>query len=508
MLKSEQTDLINIVEDEAKRATIDGVGTFIFSESHQFKPDWIQKFFGGALPNDIPLFSSIARGTLLVPITCENQTRYFAITFGGGKFLLKDNVIEERFGLKVVLNSANAGSLRSIDKTTLGSVPKQTREQMGREVTASEFGIDIEQDLISSVTAKTNDSILGKTITGKDALTTSARVDITNIVAFLRHCYERYKSTDYKINFGWIDQIAEIKNTAVISQLDEILIQKIQNRDLRKIWMSVPEVINWEDLEGFRYCRQTRGDLHPDIGMDSYLDEMGTPLTDVDTLKKDSVFMFSLANNNVSEHWSAYKCTYAEIEHVEELFVLNNGKWYQVDKSFKNHITRDYETVVASSITLPNCTQADERSYNVAAAATLGAHCMDRDIIYHGGTHGQIEFCDILTLDKKLIHIKRYGNSAPLSHLFFQGIVSGELFARDSEFRVKVNDKLPSAYKLADPRSRPRTDDYEVVYGIISYSNHPLDLPFFSKVSLKNAHQRLEGLGYKVRLNKIKSARV
>jgi uncharacterized protein (TIGR04141 family) len=79
-------------------------------------------------------------------------------------------VIEERFGLKVVLNLVSPDSFRNITKTTLGSVPKHSQEQMTRDVTASEFGIDVEQDLIGSVTGKSKDPQLGKVITGKDSL--------------------------------------------------------------------------------------------------------------------------------------------------------------------------------------------------------------------------------------------------------------------------------------------------------------------------------------------------
>jgi uncharacterized protein (TIGR04141 family) len=58
-----------------------------------------------------------------VPVTVKNRTMHFVIAFGVGRHLLKDGVIEERFGLKVVLNSVGRDSFRSIDKTTLGSVP-------------------------------------------------------------------------------------------------------------------------------------------------------------------------------------------------------------------------------------------------------------------------------------------------------------------------------------------------------------------------------------------------
>ena len=44
---------------------------------------------------------------------------------------------------------------------------------------------------------------------------------------------------------------------------------------------------------------------------------------------------------------------------------------------------------------------------------------------------------------------------------------------------------------------------YEVVYGIISRSEKPLDVPFFSKVTVRAAARRLRSFGYKVSKLKI-----
>ena len=105
-----------------------------------------------------------------------------------------------------------------------------------------------------------------------------------------------------------------------------------------------------------------------------------------------------------------------------------------------------------------------------------------------------------------MIHVKHYGGSSHLSYLFSQGAVAGELFVADRDFRRKVNAKLPAKYRLKTPDERPRAEDYEIVFGIISDSAKPLDIPFFSKVTLKNAIRRLVGYGYKkVTLRKIQA---
>ncbi len=100
----------------------------------------------------------------------------------------------------------------------------------------------------------------------------------------------------------------------------------------------------------------------------------------------------------------------------------------------------------------------------------------------------------------------KYSASSVLSHLFAQGVVGGEVFMADPLFREKLNKILPDENKLKDPSASIDTKKYQIVYAIISYSKKPLDIPFFSKVSLKNARKRLAVLGYEVRFQKIDSA--
>jgi len=93
-----------------------------------------------------------------------------------------------------------------------------------------------------------------------------------------------------------------------------------------------------------------------------------------------------------------------------------------------------------------------------------------------------------------------------LSHLFQQGLVSGELFVSDAEFRKALNKKLTAGWKLSSSSKKVNASAYEIVYAIIS--NKPdirPNIPFFSKVSIKNAKRRLQSFGYKVTIAKITS---
>jgi len=103
------------------------------------------------------------------------------------------------------------------------------------------------------------------------------------------------------------------------------------------------------------------------------------------------------------------------------------------------------------------------------------------------------------------VHVKRYGGSSVFSHLFAQGVVSAELLLRSVEFRKKLNEKLPTSHQLANPDERPVSHDFEVVYAIATRStNNRPSLPLFSRITLRNAYERLSALDIPVSLAFIK----
>jgi len=504
LIKPEYRRFEDIIAEGTKSQPIDDIGTFYMEDSHAHPPSWLEDFFGGTLKGKLNLITSNAKSVLLVETKNGGKKHIFAVSFGFGRSLLNEGVIEDRFGLRVVLNAVDPKSLRSIDKTTLGSIPKQSREQMSREGVAANFGIDIEQDLISSVTGRSRDSQLGKTISGRDALSISVKVDVKSITKFLMLCFKYYKSDAYKKEFNWIDQIKDIRNKTAIDKLDESLLERLKARQLEKIWMAVPEVVDWVDIKGFRYIRSSKGNLALDLNVTEFLESLGKREISQDLLKKTQIYAISTKTDEAFNHWNAYKCIYAEIECDGTVCVLNNGKWYEIAKDFVDEVSREFKNTGESAISLPEYAHADENTYNKSLPDTIpDSHCMDRQMITYGGGHSSIEFCDLTTKDKKLIHVKKYGGSTQLNHLFSQGVVSGELFVQDEIFRKKLNEKLPAGFKLQNTNTRPDPREYEIVFAIISKSRNPLEIPFFSKVSFRNARRRLQGYGYTVTKKKI-----
>ncbi len=480
-------------------------GSFFYKKSQSYQPDWITKFFQDSLREVRDLYSATANGLILSSVRVGNQDRLFAVAFGYGRHFLDPDSVEERFGLKVTLNVVDPDSIRKIDKKNLSSIPKDVTEQLTKVGSASDFGIDIEQDLVRSVTGISNDERFGHVVTGKDALSVSAPVHLSNLGRFLKLCYERYESEDYKKEFGWIDHVAEIKDHKLIATLDSLLVKNILDTH-KGTWMSVPEILEWSQIKGFSYSNNAN-DIVDDINLQDFLNAQSPgnkTIKNLDLLFKSKVQCFDTSDRLKAE-WSAYECVYSEIVHDGHTYLLNNKKWYQIDKEFAEDVNSEFKTAITeSSFTLPPYNHKNEGDYNLNVPSLMkDCYCMDKKLIVHGGTHHSVEFCDLITANRNIIHVKRYGASSVLSHLFNQGLVSGELFLSDRKFRKKLNGILPGKLQLADTDMKPAPSDYKIVYAIISDEKKDLDIPFFSKLGFRNAKRKLETFGFPVEITKI-----
>lgn len=471
-------------------------GTTLYYKSNPASnPKWIDSFFAGGIANTDPFKTKSISAVILYDVEVrQGYNRIFAITFGYGKNLLNNGVVEERFGLITTLNIVNYDQLRSVDVNSLESVPLNNRIQSSALAGIGNFNVDVDKDMLKSVTGKSTITGLDGTLSGADSLSISTDKTYDDIVDFLKTCFAKFESTNYQAYFDWVDQIKAIKDSTLISALDNELISQINLVNPSNLWVSIPEILDWNRTDLFKVESDT---LYDDIDIIKLKTELNTPITLHELKSKKLSAVDELGNRYKS--WMLYKCIYADVNFNNKQYLLNEGKWFELADNFVQQVNDYYNSSIASTIVLPDYQDREEKDYNIRIENSNNAEffLMDRKTIMIGGN--PIEFCDIYSKHNQIVHVKKYSSSAVLSHLFFQGLVSAESFF-DMQFRIDVNTKLSRGFSVPAGNTI-NAGDYEVVFVIArdgAVLNRLPDMPFFSKVAFRNASKRLKMYGYKV----------
>lgn len=492
----ENIDSSIIIKNDVNSVQLINGQTLYYKSKPATSPKWLTSFFKDGIENVAPFNTKNISAAILYEIEIRPDCkRIFAITFGYGRNLLNNGVIEDRFGLITTLNAINPKQLRSVDVNRIESVSLNNRIQSSTLAGIGNFDIDINKDILKSVTGKSSLQGFDGSLSGADSLTISTDKDYETVKELLKDCYLKFESANYKTYFDWVDQIKTIKDVNLINTLNSQMIQEFNNENPSKVWISIPEILDWNRTDFFKVDSTTT--LYDDIDIKKVKSELNNSITMVSLKNKKLAAVDE--NGTVYKHWSLYKCIYADISLNEKQYLLNEGIWYEVAEHFVNQVNNFYNSSTVSSIELPDYSEREEEMYNkLVEQFNNTEYClMDRKTITIGGT--PIEFCDIYSNHKQFVHVKRYSSSAVLSHLFFQGFVSAEAFM-DKQFRVDINKKLKKGFSVPI-NDKITTKDYEVVF-VIARENAKLhqrpDMPFFSKVAFRNVANRLQRYGYKV----------
>lgn len=465
------------------------------------RPQWLELFQGrGNLPPD--LWNQHSAAVLLV----RTRRRLFALTYGYGRMLLQPGSWEEDFGLKVTLNSIGADGLQSVERLRFDAINSRTLSQTSRRGSAEQFGVEPERELLRAVAGVPENKALGSTIAGAESLRCRVPRELGELPNRLHAFRKLFESRAYEAHFPWVGQITEVKSPALLAALDGRLTEALRHRRFDHLYLAVPHIIDWNVTAGFRYSE--KGETKPDLDIREFIARERDPASiDAGTLRSRRVFQVIDTSDVPFDSWSTYKSVDFETTHEGATYLLTSGKWFEVNGDFVADTENRVRKVKTSAVVLPPYDDATETAYNkrVAVGSNGKFALMDCRLVARGGGRSKIEFCDLYEKNERVIHVKRWGGSSTLSHLFAQGEVSAMLFLEDPEFRRRVNGLLPTTHRLGNPDHRPAAVDFEIVFAIVSRSQKSLyqSLPFFSKLDLLAARDRLKLYGFEVGLAKI-----
>ena len=190
-------------------------------------------------------------------------------------------------------------------------------------------------------------------------------------------------------------------------------------------------------------------------------------------------------------------------------FFLMDGDWFEIGADYvrasRDAIAPLFQVAPAAILppwSLP--AGQTEREYNqfVAAQSCGRMLCLDRNPGVRNplGAGSSLEICDLLGPENELIHVKRAKGSAPLSHLFAQGLISAQsLVAGPATVRDRFVDVVAGL-----PHGRALRRDFKpakVVYAILLENGKQLTLDTlfpFSQATLAHSARILNTYGVAV----------
>lgn len=474
----------------------------------------------GAKENVFKKNGIIASALLFVPIS---DKQYMILTFGQGFTKIKESLLEKDFGLKVVLNSVDHKKIKSVDTVKHDEVTIHKKVQTSQQSEVVAFGIDIESDMLREITGVPIDPNFATNVTGKHSLTIQTKLEVNNILNKCKEIYEVYQKDKYKVHFSWVDNIRYIEDIEIIKILNKYLMNDFNNlmtnNNSIDLHLASPEVIDYSRVAFIRYRGFRSKELFSLLNINDYIsliNKKGIEINDIDVFKKKHKIEFLDDDEIIIYQWSVYECMVYETKYQNEHYILSDGRWYKIAKNLSDEVN-EFFNKLDKSLALPKAYIDENEPMYIERLKELKRDtyiCFDRKLIKLPEWSSGIEPCDFFSPQKEFIHIKNDASSSKLSHLFNQGVVSGESFLREQRFRKEFKNKAKqinskTAKIIPDVRKRPELNEYTIVFAVMRkpYKNGELGLPFFSKLSLKLASQRLIDLGYKVNFSWIQKIR-
>ena len=489
-------------------------------------PPW-SSFMQDGFGNESGIPTVAAVGALLV-VRLQPEKKYFAFAFGStGRFLLRAGGWRRGYGLKTAVNliyprglteEQSRARLVSVDAKRRGPERLRSRTQASHATTLEALDLDRYRDVMDGVTGRPHDKELwGMRMTGADALSFGAEIRFPELGNLCRRIDQAHALDDYKERFQLLDDIQPVTDPGLRHRLCEEVTSRLRDDRAVEFDLAPPEILDHAQVAAFRFYFDGQSKVrHPDLLITAFLTGLkhhnGADAIEADFLRSHHITALS-GDGQVIHRWPAWRCLSGEVNLDDHRYVLDEGDFFAVSATFCDALDDEIARLDRQALNMPDSQPGmREDEYNKMASASLsGSLCLDRKLIRVASRTTPVELCDILTDDKKLVHVKRHLGSADLSHLFLQGHNSATLLQDLREFRQEAQALMNS---LAGndcggamfPLSGVRPGDFEVVFAIVArWRDRSLveALPFFSKLSLRHLARELNSRGFQVACQRI-----
>lgn len=479
-------------------------------------PSWLRD-----LRRVFPVPGNIETNSACAVLAFRSSDRVFVSTFAHGWMYLDEDNIEGDFGLRVAINALDEKKLKRLERANLGDALRGVSlSPFQREFTS--FGLDDALDLVRRISGRTRDESTADSLSGSRSLKVSGDFSIDDLPGIALEALEFYGSTDYRnSNFKIIDSVSPITDRRLSSALDAMAVESI--RDEREEFELGLPISYDDDSVAYRFLGPRLRGRYPDLLLRHYTAALGERLAEIttETLRDHKVVAIYEDDARPDQKWSVRSALIGSVTREGGRYAINEGEWYRVDETFKNSIEANFQSLIeeweAEQTPLRKIYDADgagryqsEASYNAEIAAASGFILLDARLIEIPDVQrSAFEACDLLDIDgKRFIHVKKSSRrSNILSHFFKRGSNSAQQFGR---FPTAWDELLTlvtrtggetTATRLRaaiEDKSRPWTVQF--VIADTPRVSGEFNIPFFSKISLRDEAINLKAMGYRVAL--------
>lgn len=504
------------IRDFADRAEV-----FVF-KGPPSPPRWLRGL-ARAFP-DVQTFDTFSGAGVLL---FEKDDRVLAVTFSFGWMYLDDDKFASDFGILVAVNGLDQSKLRRLERTNLGDALRGAAQSAFQREFRS-FGIEDALDLIQKISGATRDDIEADSMAGSRSLKITGEFDYEDIPELAADLLALYNSTAYQeTEFKIIDSVKPISDGVKTRELNEVAADQIRNKQ-DSFELGLPSSVDAEGI-AFKFHGPGLRNFFPDLLLRHYIVAMerkGKLLTvDADTLDSHSIEAI-LDDDHPSIKWKIRKSLIGSINVKSERFAINEGKWFKIDDSFRRSVENDYFNTVTEwdddqPTRIKTSYDSDgngrlerEEDYNERLSRQYNYALLDKqEILVPSVSRSGFEPCDLLDIERKrFIHVKKSSRtSSILSHFFKQGSNSARQFKRIPAAWTQLVDKLRDtkqndyAEKLVTVLEAG-TAGWSIEYWIVDSprSDGEFNIPFFSKISLRDERLDMMAMEYEVRLRFIR----
>ncbi|MFA5426594.1 MAG: DUF6119 family protein [Sulfurimonas sp.] len=457
------------------------------------------------------------------------ENRILAFTMGYAHHALNKTKIEYDFGLKVTLNEINYKSIRGVDVRKLSATSHQKREVSTADGIMRDFEFDFNEEFLNSLSGKAFDSSFANNLVGKESLKLSVELKIDQIFEYSKKLLEAYKKENYKENFAFIDNLKIIKDDTIWSAFKDDVRNSFINNDKSKILFAYPNITDF-DFHNYKITYMQQNKQYADINTDILFNFIAEKKIDFATIELDKIGIILLNDENKAiNRYDIWDYLSYEFEIDDKKYIYSANQIFEIEPTYFDSIIKEidaYESnLIDNAINIPSILYWDEVNqktkkikevvenegdYNLrfASVNTDKCICLDKKNFrnFPNRKNDQVEISDVVTSSREYICVKTYkSSSSVLSHLFMQGIVSAELLIECKDYRKKIQNSVKLKFKNFIDINNPQRNEITFVYAIAMKKDGRLsaNLPFFSKISLRQSIKNLTKMGFNVKLIRI-----